>query len=180
MKKLDVTANRKAAKWNWRIQGARVLWGAAQPLFRFSPRPLWGWRCLLLRAFGARIGRQVHIYPSARITMPWHLVIGDLAAVGDGAILYALGQISIGTRATVSQGAHLCAGSHDVSSAHRPLIKLPIVIGDDAWVAAEAFVGPGVTLGDGAILGARGVAMRDIPARAIFAGNPARLLRMLP
>ena len=128
----------------------------------------------MLRTFGARVGTKAHIYPTVRISMPWNLEIGSLGAVGDYAILYALGSITIGPRATLSQYAHLCAGSHDLRDPAMPLTKPPIVVGNDVWIAADAFVGPGVTVGDGAILGARAVVMKDCPPGAILVGNPAR------
>lgn len=173
--RVDITANRGVRNWPFKAQVARVLWGVCQPLFRFTPRPFWGFRVWLLRLFGARIGCAVHIYPTVRITIPWHLHIEDQAAVGDRAILYALGPIHIGPRATVSQNAHLCAGSHDWRDPARPLLRPPVVIGPDAWVCADAFVGPGVVIGAGAILGARGVALRDLPARHIGQGNPMQV-----
>ena len=179
MKDFDVGANRSGRKWTRREQAARVLWGLVQPLFRFSPRPLWGWRRFLLRRFGARIGHQVHVYPTVRIPMPWNLEIADQAAVGDRAILYALGPIRIAARATVSQGAHLCAGTHDLTRSDRPVLKPPIRIGAEAWIAADAFVGPGVTVGDRAVVGARAVAMKDVEAGWIVVGNPARPLRRI-
>lgn len=166
--------NRTSRKWTRREQGARVLWALVWPLFRLSPRPLWGWRRGVLRVFGARVGGQVHVYPTVRIAMPWNLDLNAGCAIGDGAILYALGPISIGARATISQGAHLCAGTHDLTDPSRPLLKPPITIGDDAWICADAFVGPGVTVGSGAILGARAVAMRDVAPNTIMVGNPAR------
>ena len=171
--KLDIKANRLSPKWPLKIQIARVIWGIARPAFRLSPRIFWSWRRLLLRMFGATVGKDVHIYPTVRITMPWNIVIDDYCAIGDRAILYALGNIQIGARTTISQGAHLCAASHDWRKADRPLLKLPINIGDDAWICADAFVGPGVTVGRAAIVGARAVAMRDIPENAIVTGNPA-------
>lgn len=170
----DITSNRAARKWSAREQAGRAFWALATPLFRWSPRIFWGWRRMLLRLFGAKIGAGAHIYPTARIAIPWNLNIGEQAAVGDHAILYALGPIRIGARATVSQYAHLCAGTHDWRDPAMPLVKTPLVIGDDAWICAEAFVGPGVSVGEGAILGARGVTMKDIPAGAVFGGNPAR------
>lgn len=166
--------NRAARKWSRREQIGRVLWGLCWPLFRLSPRPLWGWRRMLLRVFGAKVGRDAHVYPTVRITIPWNLDLGDHCAVGDGAILYALGPITIGARTTISQGAHLCAGTHDLSDPARPLLKPPIHIGEDAWICADAFVGPGVSIGKGAILGARAVAMRDIAENTTAVGNPAR------
>jgi putative colanic acid biosynthesis acetyltransferase WcaF len=124
--------------------------------------------------FGARVGAKAHIYPSVRIAIPWNLDIGERAAVGDRAILYSLGPIRIGAAATISQGAHLCAGSHDYRDPLMPLIKPPIAIGAGAWVCADAFVGPGVTVGEGAIIGARAVVMRNVVASSVVAGNPAR------
>ena len=170
--RVDVTRNRRVRSWTMRENIVRVLWAVVQPTFRFSPRPLWGWRRAMLRAFGARVGAQVHVHPTVRITMPWHLRIDAQAAVGDRVSLYALGQIHIGARAAVSQNAHLCAGTHDWRDPSRPLLKTPISIGADAWVCADAFVGPGVRIGAGAILGARAVAMKDVPAGYIGVGNP--------
>lgn len=179
MPTLDVDANRSARKWSRREQIGRMLWGLATPLFGLSPRPLWGWRRMLLRAFGATVGKGVHVYPTARITIPWNLTLGAGCAVGDHAILYALGPITIGARATVSQGAHLCAGTHDLSQPARPLVKSPIVIGSDAWVAADAFVGPSVTVGDGAVVGARAVVMKHVEPGHVVVGNPAKTIRRL-
>ena len=171
---IDVAGNRKALKWTRREQVGRVLWGIALPLFRLSPRPLWGWRRALLRAFGATVGANVHVYPTARIAMPWNLTLNEGCAVGDHAILYALGPITLGLRTVVSQYAHLCAGSHDWRDPTMPLTKPPITIGADVWVCADVFVGPGVTVGNGAILGARAVVVKDVASRSIVAGNPAR------
>ncbi len=175
MTHIDVSANRSAQKYGFTTQLRRVMWALVSPLFRWSPRPLWGWRALILRIFGAQIGRGVHIYPSVRITMPWHLRIDDQAAVGAHAILYALGEIHIGARATVSQYAHLCAGSHDWRQPHRPLVTAKIRVCDDVWVCADAFVGPGVHIGTGAILGARAVAMKNLPKGHMGVGNPLQI-----
>lgn len=173
----DIRANRAHRSWGRRTQAARVLWALVWPLFRCSPRPLWGWRRGLLRCFGARIGAEVRVHPTARITMPWHLRIDAQAGIGDHTILYALGRIHIGARATVSQYAHLCAGTHGLDDPARPLIKAPVTIGPEAWVCADAFVGPGVRIGAGAILGARAVAMKDLPDGALGIGNPMQIRR---
>jgi putative colanic acid biosynthesis acetyltransferase WcaF len=174
--KKDIARNRRSRKWSRTDLAMRLLWDCAQVLFRASPRLLWGWRTWLLRLFGARIGRNVHIYPSVRIIIPWNLEIGDETAVGDSAILYALGKITLGQRVTISQGSHLCAGTHDYRVAARPLLKLPITVGDDCWIAADAFIGPNVTVGREAIIGARAVVVKDVPDCAILAGNPARVI----
>ena len=175
--KIRVAANRRAKKWSGREQIGRLAWASVRPLFALSPRPLWGFRRWLLRCFGADVGIEARVYPSARITIPWNLELGQECAVGDRAILYALGRISIGARATISQGAHLCAGSHDIDDPARPLLKPPIVIGPDSWICADAFVGPGVHVGEGAIVGARAVAMSDVDAGSVVAGNPAKRIR---
>lgn len=177
---LDISANRSARKWSRRALAGRVLWSLAQPLFAWSPRLCWSWRRMLLRAFGARIGAEVQVHPSVRIAIPWNLSIGDQASVGDGAILYALGPIRIGRQATVSQYAHLCAGTHDFTRPDMALVKQPIAVGDGAWICADAFVGPGVSIGAGAVLGARAVAVKDVPAGVIAVGNPARPVRRRP
>lgn len=179
LKAVDVAANRQMRKWSMKEQFGRLLWALISPLFVLSPRPLWGWRRVLLRLFGAKVGRKVHIFPSARITIPWNLTLENESAVGDRVILYALGPIMIGARATVSQGAHLCAGTHDILRPERPLLKATIDIKSDVWVAADAFIGPNVTIGRGAVIGARSVVMANVEAGWIVAGNPARSLRKL-
>lgn len=175
--KVDVKANRKARKWSHREQVGRILWGFAAPFFRLSPRPLWAWRRAMLRAFGATVGADVHVYPNVEITIPWNLHLGAGCAVGHKAILYALGPITVGPRATVSQYAHLCAGSHDWHQPDMPLTKPPIAIGADSWICADAFVGPNTVVGDGAIVGACAVVTKDVPVNSIVAGNPAQEIK---
>lgn len=155
----------------------RVIWTIGACVFRWTPRRAFGLRRGLLRLFGARVGSQVHIYPDVRIQFPWNLAIGEYSAVGSRAFLYNLGSISIGDRVTISQGAHLCAGTHDYRDPRMPLLKPPIVILDDAWICADAFVGPGVTVGTGAVVGARAVVMKDIPPWTVVAGNPAAFVK---
>ena len=175
---LDVKENRRARKYSPEEMTRRVLWTFAQPLFRFSPRPCFGWRRCLLRCFGAKIGRDVHVYPSATIYFPWLFEVGDESAIGEQVFIYNLGRVTLGSRVTVSHRAHLCAGTHDHTKPDFPLSRPPIVIGSDAWICADAFVGPGVTVGEGAIVGARAVAMKDVRARSIVVGNPARESKM--
>lgn len=175
---LDIASNRAARKWSRKELIGRMIWELVRfPLFALSPRPLWAWRRALLRAFGARIGRHAHIFPSVKIAVPWNIEVGDYAAVGDGAILYSLGLISIGERATVSQYAHLCAGTHGFRDPTMPLLKCPIRIEAGAWICADAFIGPGVSVGRSAIVGARAVVVKDTPEGVIVIGNPARVLR---
>jgi putative colanic acid biosynthesis acetyltransferase WcaF len=178
---LDVAANRNARKWSNAELIRRAAWEILQfPLFAWTPRPLWAWRRFVLRMFGARVGREVHIYPTVRIAIPWNLHIEEDASLGDYAIVYNLGMIQIGTAATVSQHAHLCAGTHDFRRRDFPLIKKPIAIGAGAWICAGAFVGPGVTVGTMAVVGARSVVVRDVCTCTIVAGNPARVIGERP
>jgi len=171
----------QVSPWSMKAKIGRALWMFIRlPLFRLSWHNWYGYRRWLLRLFGAKIGKGCAIRPTAHIEIPWMLEMGDYATLGDSSIVYNLGKVTIGRRVTVSQHAHLCAGSHDFSRRDMPLLRPPIAIGDDAWIAAQAFVGPGITVGKGAILGARGCAFKDIPAWEIWAGNPAKKLRDRP
>lgn len=174
----DIKANRSAVKYSRREQILRLLWIPGQWLFRLSPRPMFGFRRVLLRCFGATIGRNVNIYPSATLYFPWNLTMGDWSCIGEWTLVYNLGPVTIGPKVTVSQRVHLCAGTHDYTDPAMPLMKPPIVIGESAWICADAFVGPGVTIGDGAVVGARSVVVRDVPAWNVVAGNPARTIKM--
>ena len=174
---LDIKAARSARPYSSREYLGRMLWMLAWPLFRFSPRPMFGWRRFLLRCFGARVGRQVHVYPSAWIEIPWNLQVGDHASLGENVLVYSLGPVEIGARTTVSHNAHLCAGSHDYRDPALPLLRPPIRIGADAWICAQSFIGPGVVIGDGAVVGAASVVVGPVEAWSVVAGNPARFLK---
>jgi len=175
--KLDIAENRSAQKYRaWELI-RRVLWGVGAVLFRWTPRLLYGVRNAILRGFGAEVGQHVRIHPSATIYFPWNLSIGDWSSIGEGAFIYNLGPIAIGEKVTVSQRAHLCAGTHDATDPAMPLRKPPIEVGDQAWVCADAFVGPGVTVGQGAVVGARAVAVDDVEAWTIVGGNPAQVIK---
>jgi putative colanic acid biosynthesis acetyltransferase WcaF len=156
----------------------RAVWHIVYVLlFRISPKPLHAWRAFLLRLFGAKLGEGCHIYPKTIIWAPWNLECGDQAGVADGAIIYNPAPIRLGTRAVISQGAHLCSGTHDYTDPNFPLVASPIVVGDHAWVAAEAFVHPGVIIGEGAVIGARAVVTKDMPAWMVCAGHPCLPLK---
>jgi putative colanic acid biosynthesis acetyltransferase WcaF len=157
---------------------ARVVWNiACLLLFRFSPVLLHGWRRFILRSFGARIGQGVHIYPKVEIWAPWNLDIDDETGVGNGAILYSQDRIVIGKRVVISQGAHLCTGTHDYLQPGYPLRTRPITVGDHVWIAAEAFIHPGIQIGTGAVIAARAVVHKDMPDWTICAGHPCKPLK---
>lgn len=159
-------------------RAARVLWGIAHLLLmRFSPRPCHAWRAIVLRGFGATLGAHCHIYPGARIWAPWNLVCEDAVGIADGAVIYNPLPIRLASHSVVSQDAYLCGATHDIDDAAFPMISAPITIGRYAWICARAIVGPGISVGDGAVLGLAGVATRDLEPWTVYAGVPARAIR---
>jgi putative colanic acid biosynthesis acetyltransferase WcaF len=171
-------ANRLARKYPPRVQALRILWSLGEWLLRLSPRPMFAWRRGVLRLFGARIGEQVHVYPSTRICMPWNVEIGAWAALGEDVLLYSLGKVTIGPAATLSYRTHVCAGTHDLRDPTLPLLTPPVRIEARAWIGTDAFIGPGVTVGAEAVVGARAVVIESVPPGTIVAGNPARPIGM--
>lgn len=159
-------------------RAARALWAVVyRLLFRPSPRPLHAWRVLLLRCFGARIGRNCHVYPRARIWAPWNLQCGDVVAIADDAEIYNAWPVTLDSYAIISQQAWLCTATHDVDDAAFPMIGAAIHIRSRAWVCGRAVVMPGVTLQEGVVLGAGAVATRELAAWSVYGGIPARRLR---
>ncbi len=119
----------------------------------------------------------MNTYASTEVYFPWNLTVGEWSALGEDVLIYNLGPITIGEKVTISHRAHLCAGTHDYTRPDMPLLKPPIVVGDQAWVCAEAFVGPGVSIGEGAVIGARAVVVKDVAPWTVVAGNPAREIK---
>lgn len=153
---------------------ARTLWQLVWLfLYRPSPRIIHPWRCLLLRLFGAKLGKSVHPYPSARIWAPWNLEMGDHACLSEGVDCYTVAKITIGSYTTISQYSFLCTASHDYTKASMPLVAAPITIGERVWITADVYVGPGVTIGDGAVVTARSSIFSDLPPWMVSRGNPA-------
>ena len=153
---------------------ARTVWQVVWLLlYRPTPRLFHPWRCLLLRLFGAKLGRAVHPYPSARIWAPWNLEMGDHACLSEWVDCYCVAPIRNGAHTTVSQYSFLCTASHDYTRADMPLVTAPITIGEGVWITADVFVGPGVTIGDGAVVTARSSVFTDIPPWVVARGNPA-------
>jgi putative colanic acid biosynthesis acetyltransferase WcaF len=175
---LNIEASRASRPYTRGEYAARVLWAIAFPLFRYSPRPMFGWRRALLRLFGARISSSAHVYPSAHIYLPWNLTLGANASIGEWVLIYNLGPVVIGDSATISHRAHICAGTHDYHDPALPLLRLPIEIGNQAWVCADSFVGPGVKIGEGAVVGACAVVVKDVAPWQVVAGNPAAFIKV--
>ncbi len=157
---------------------ARLAWGIVyRSLFRPTPRFMFSWRRLLLRCFGAKMGARSVVHASVRIWAPWNLEMEEFSCLAFDVDCYCVDKVKIGRRATVSQYAFLCTASHDIDDPQTPLVTGPITIGENAWVFAGAFVGPGVSLGEGAVAAARSVVVRDVPAWTVVGGNPARVIR---
>jgi putative colanic acid biosynthesis acetyltransferase WcaF len=157
---------------------ARVLWQIVYWLvFRLTPVPLHAWRAVVLRFFGARIGKQVRIYPSAKIWAPWNLVMADESCIGPDVDCYCVDRIEFGLSTIVSQRAFLCTAGHDYNQVGLPLVTAPIILQKNVWITSEVYVGPGVTMKEGSIALARAVVVRDVEAWFVVGGNPAKLLK---
>jgi putative colanic acid biosynthesis acetyltransferase WcaF len=169
LRRAELSAGNRVARSIW-----HVVWLL---LFRPTPRILHPWRCLLLRLFGAKLGKAVHPYPSARIWAPWNLEMGDHACLSEEVDCYCVDKIRIGANSTVSQYSYLCAASRDYTKHGMPLVTAPITIGSRVWVAADVFVGPGVNIGDGAMITARSSVFTDVPEWTVARGNPATAVK---
>ncbi|BDS07656.1 acetyltransferase [Oceaniferula spumae] len=143
-------------------------------LCRLTPNPMHRWRCFVLRMFGAKLGQNNFIYPSARIWAPWLLETGNVATIASRVYVYNVGGVTIGHHAIVSEGAFICGATHDYQSADFPLRSYPVEIGAHVWICAQAIVLPGVTCGEGAVLGAGAVCSKDLEPWTVYAGNPAQ------
>ena len=155
----------------------RWLWALVQAtIFRWSPRPMHGFRTRLLRLFGANISEPSHVvvFPTAKVSYPWRLTLAPRSMVGPHVTLYNLGPITLQRGANLSQNCHLCAGTHDYNRWSMPLVTAPIIIGENAWLGADVFVGPGVTVGELCVVGARSVVVKNLPPRTVCAGSPCR------
>lgn len=167
----------KGASFSFSNRIMRVVWSVVYLMFfKYSPKPLHAWRALLLRCFGAKVGRAVHVYPRVTIWAPWNLELHDECGIANGVELYSQGKITVGKRAVISQGSYICTGTHDYTLKGFPLYTKPIVIKENAWVAAQVFVHPGVIIGEGTVIGARSVVTKDMPDWMVCAGFPCKPL----
>lgn len=173
---VDLATYKKNHEWSVLIR--RALWQCAQPVFwPHRPRLLSSIRVSILRLFGAQIGQNVLICGGVRITIPWLLSMGDYAVLGDHVDVYNLAQVDIGAHTVVSQKAYLCTASHDYTRTDFPLYAKPITIGAQCWVASGVFVGPGITLHEGSVVGANAVVTKDVPPWMVAAGNPCKPIK---
>ena len=157
----------------------RIIWMIFWTILaRPFPRSLANkWKIFLLRSFGAKIAKNAYVYSSANIFMPWNLIMEEHACIASGVDCYNAAPIIIKKNATVSQRTYLCTASHNISSSLQEQIEKPIIIEPNAWVAAEAFIGPGVTIGEGAVVGARACVYKDVKPWTVVGGNPAKYIK---
>ena len=155
----------------------QLWWIVQATLFRWSPQFAYGWRRFLLRAFGAQIGKKVIIRPCVKTTYPWKLRIGDYSWVGDEVHLYTLGPIDIGSNTVISQKCYLCTGTHDYQAVDFKISANKISISDECWLATDVFVAPGITIGNGTVVGARSSVFQNLPENQICVGNPAKPIK---
>ena len=134
-------------------------------------------RLMLLRLFGAKIGCGAIVYRSVRIYAPWNLSIGSGGVIGPCVEIYNKAFVRVGQRAVISQRAFCCTASHDVSSPVMSLVAKPIAIGDYAWIASRALILPGVTIGEGSVVGAGAVVSNNVEPWTVVGGNPAKFIK---
>lgn len=174
----DFDRSRARSEHNLRNWLARGLWGVTYALlFRPSPRPVRAWRRWLLRLFGAKMGRRASVDPTCKVWAPWNLQMGDFSCMGPRVDCYCVAPVKLGDHAIVSQYSYLCSATHDPADPRFKLVTSPITLKAKAWVAADVFVGPGVTIGEGAVVGARASVYKDVPPWVIVGGNPAKVIK---
>jgi len=151
-----------------------LWWIVEKVLFKTSPRFFWGFRRALLKLFGAKIGKNVRIRPEAKITYPWKLAVGDNSWIGEDTVIYNLGNIEIGSNVAIAHRVYLCSGSHNVNKITFDITESPILISDEVWIANDVFIGPGVRVGFGSVIGARSSVFKDMPPGHICFGTPCK------
>jgi len=156
----------------------QIWWIVQATLFRWSPQGMYGWRRFLLRLFSAKIGKNVIIRPTVTITYPWKVSIGDFSWLGDDVVVYSLSEISIGEHAVISQRSYLCGGGHDYKKYTFDIYADNITVGDEAWIATDVFIAPGVNIGNGCVVGARSSVFCDLPEGMVCTGSPAKPVKL--
>ena len=157
----------------------RLLWlGVNSTIFKLliGP-PLRHVRTFLLRLFCANIPYSSSVYQSCKVYAPWNLSMGKYTCIGPNTEIYNKGKVTIGNNCVISQGAFICTAGHDITDRKNSLITGSIIIEDDAWIAADAFVGMGVTIKEGAVVGARAAVFKDVDSWTVVGGNPAKFIK---
>ena len=157
----------------------RMIWNICWTIFaRPFPKSIANsWKVFILKCFGAKIAKNAYVYSTAKIFMPWNLIMEENSCLASGVDCYNAATVIIKKNATVSQRSYLCTASHNISSSKHEQIEKSIIIEEKAWVAAEAFIGPGVTIGEGAVVGARAAVFKNVAPWTVVVGNPAKYIK---
>ncbi|RYE18677.1 MAG: colanic acid biosynthesis acetyltransferase WcaF [Sphingobacteriaceae bacterium] len=155
----------------------QIWWIVQSFFFSTSPQILYKWRVFLLRLFGAKIGKNVKIRSSVKVTYPWKVTIGDYSWVGDECVLYSLGEIVIGSNVAIAHKVYINTGGHVYDKSSFDIFSKPVVIEDECWITNDVYIAPGVTIGKGSIVGARSSVLKDLPGGKICVGTPAQPIK---
>jgi putative colanic acid biosynthesis acetyltransferase WcaF len=177
IQKIDLSEYKRAS--GRKEQFASLVWNIVWTIFaRPVPRSfLNGWKIFLLRCFGAKIHKTAKVYSSAKIYAPWNLEMGAYSCIASGVDCYCADKIIIGANTVISQKVSLYTASHDITSSQHTWISAPIVIEDQVWIAAESFIMMGLTIGKGAVVGARAAVFKDVKPWTVVGGNPAKIIK---
>lgn len=164
--------------YTWKQQFRRLAWWfGGFFLFKCSLRPMYSWRRWILRLYGAKLCNGTCIQRSAKIDCPWNLEMDRFSSIGEEAWIYALAKVHIGEFSWISQRSFICTATHDYTRPEMPLVTKPVSIGRGVWIAADTFIGPGVTINDNAVIGARSVVVSDMPAGMVCVGHPCKPIK---
>ncbi len=179
MKESSISMTDNRHKFSNRNKILRILWIIFSFFFfkPFAPRIFRQWRTLVLKIFGGKIDWSSTIHANVKIWAPWNLEMRAYSCLGPKVDCYNQGKITILEDAVISQKTYLCASSHNFEVSSNPLYMAPIQIGKRAWIAADAFIGPGVSIGAGAVVGARSAVFKDVEPWTVVGGNPAQFIK---
>ena len=179
MEKLTIDLSGYENRLGRKHQVVRMLWNILWPLTTwFLPRSLgMGWKRSLLRMFGANVHPTAQVYSSARIYYPANLTMEAYSCLADGVECYNVAPVTVGAHSTISQGTLLCTASHDITDSHHRLVTAPIVVEDQVWIGARAYIGMGVVVRQGAVVGATASVYKTVEPWTVVGGNPARFIK---
>ena len=179
MEKLTIDLSGYENRLGRKHQAVRMLWNILWTLTTwFLPRSLgMGWKRLLLRMFGAKVHPTAQVYSSVRIYYPANLTMEAYSCLADGVECYNVAPVTVGAHSTISQGTLLCTASHDITDSHHRLVTAPIMIEDQVWIGARAYIGMGVVVRQGAVVGATASVYKTVEPWTVVGGNPARFIK---
>lgn len=179
MEKLTIDLSGYENRLGRKHQAVRMLWNILWPLTTwFLPRSLgMGWKRSLLRMFGAKVHPTAQVYSSARIYYPANLTMEAYSCLADGVECYNVAPVTVGAHSTISQGTLLCTASHDITDSHHRLVTAPIVVEDQVWIGARAYIGMGVVVRQGAVVGATASVYKTVEPWTVVGGNPSRVIK---